>query len=240
MLLLDFSYLHDANSTPLKMRDLYNFRLIVSSRDEDELEGEGDTILINYTFSKYCSVVKQIPELPKLFRSNSDKSNKQNPSDWILFTRGSAAGIGAKISDLLFNRYHIQNYDSIQIEAVANTIIIGAKEEVSDILVLPYSDLLLRALFETCHQYKDDTTSFLVNILDKTEERKDNYFLKLGEVKDLTINIPSIEKQKEIVRQYEEFQSHKGTGKEISIYTGVEMRELIINIQNSLLTNYNE
>jgi hypothetical protein len=234
MLIFDLSTFMDSNSKSYKLKELYNFRPIVNS--PIECEGEGDTVLINYSFSKYGNCQNILPENQKLQKFISDKSHKLNPTSWVLFTRGSVAGIAAKISDLLFNRYHINNYDDFQIEVVSNTAIISIREDLNDVLNELFSDLLLRALFQTNHQHADDSSSFIVNILsEKSKKNNTGFFIKLGDVKDFTINLPSLEIQLQIIGEYQDILSRVGSSAELLTSNGEQMQTLVFDIQKSIL-----
>jgi hypothetical protein len=238
MLLLFNSGYIDDHSITIKLKDLFLFIPIIKSPsdDEDEIKtGNRDTIIINYTFTRYISSLKLVPEIPQLIIGNDDGKKKLEATDWVLFTRGSLAGTGNSIKNLVFHRYHIENCSLYKFEAIANTIIIRTKEHVSVDIDPYFYDVLLECLLEAAHMYEDDNNSFLIKLILKDEPRKENYFIKLGELKELNIRIPGLEKQREIIERYKQIENmSEGNLNSIISTRGILKRDLIIELQTNI------
>jgi hypothetical protein len=170
----------------MELQKIFNFISVASQPSEVE-----EAIVMDYSYANFVYSFNIFPDEPKL--QKLDSKIEVTFEDYLLFTKGSAAGKVAKIENLLFYKNHLRK-TNIKIVPVTNTILVRKIE--SDSIVEGFHDLIIYALF-----FKDITHDFS---LKNTEIHFENTFInnlvKKNDFMD-QFNLPPIKIQKKIVKK---------------------------------------
>ena len=193
----------------IELQQIFNFTSVASQPSEVE-----EAIVLDYSYANYVYTFNIFADELNLKKLSTKIDVGTN--DYLLFTKGSAAGKVAKIENLLFHKNHLRK-TNIKIVPVTNTILVRKIE--SDSIVEGFHDLIIYALF-----FKDITQDFslknteiyfentFINNLIKINDFMAQFNLPPKEIEGVEINLPPIKKQNKIVKKL----NNKGMGVNIS------------------------
>ena len=183
-----------------KLHELFLFKTVVQG---EEIEENPDHVFIDYSYAPYCNSINFSAEaIPTI---NAKKGIEIKADDWIVFTRGSQAGCANKVSDLIYNRHHLQHLSQFKIFCSTNVIIIKEKEN-KESMTKGYADLLLKAFFNPNRKE---------NLVEK--ENGAMFTLNLAELKESIIELPDLKTQKKFISEYKKIMS-SGTKDDFKSY----------------------
>jgi hypothetical protein len=217
---------------PKKIEDIFEFisspKLIESKSSKEKT----DTIIIDYSYANFVYTINifadDLTENQIYIKDNSKIDI--NVDDYILFTKGSAAGKLAKIENLILYKNHLKiNEIDKKILTVSNTIII--KTKLNDEVKKGFYELILFSLFfkdvrnksiqnKIYNEYTSINSlidnneknqiyyeSTLINSLSQKNEKNEKliqFSLSIKDIKDVVIIIPNIEIQTRLIEQFNE------------------------------------
>jgi len=189
----------------VELQQIFNF-ISVATQTSDAKEA----IVLDYTYANYVFTINIFPDELNLKKLDS-KIDDVKLDDYLLFTKGTAAGKVAKIENLLFHKNHLRK-TNIKIVPVTNTILVRKIE--SDSIVEGFHDLIIYSLF-----FKDLLSDSVVNNAEiyfentfintlcekneKNEIKQAQFSLSIKEFKHVKINLPHKEIQRDLIKRYE-------------------------------------
>jgi hypothetical protein len=193
----------------IELQQTFNFISVATQTSEAK-----EAISLDYSYADFVYSINIFPD-ELTFKKIESKIDVKT-DDYLLFTKGSAAGKVAKVGNLLFHKNHLRK-TNIKIVPVTNTILVRKIE--SDSIVEGFHDLIIYALF-----FKDITQDFslknteiyfentFINNLIKINDFMAQFNLPPKEIEGVEINLPPIKKQNKIVKKL----NNKGMGVNIS------------------------
>lgn len=199
-----------------KLQELFQFKIIVQG---DEIQENQNIIFIDYSYAPYCNSLNYSAEALPI--NNTKKGIEINAEDWIVFTRGSAAGRANKISELIFNRHHLVDLSSFKLFCSTNVIIIKEKDD-STLLAKGYADLLLSAVLDA------NRKDFLTQNYDSKI-----FTLNLNSLKQFQVNIPELSVQEKFVKDWDKIMNSRMSNEDFKSYVKLineKLQELFLNV----------
>lgn len=234
-MLLLLSLLGNPEKKGVELQEIFNFISVASQLSEAK-----EAIVLDYTYANFVSSFNIFPDELNLKKLESKIDVRLD--DYLLFTKGNnAAGKVAKIENLLFFKNHLR-IPNLKIVPVTNTILIRKKIE-STSIVDGFHDLIIYSLFFKnlgndsilSDIYFENT--FLNSLCSKNEKLEQTplqFSLSIREFKNVKINLPHKDIQKNLVERFEnEFNLKKNLPEPILLL------EVIKDIQSNIYHNPN-
>lgn len=186
----------------IELQQIFNFTSVASQPSEVE-----EAIVLDYSYANYVYTFNIFADELNLKKLSTKIDVGTN--DYLLFTKGSAAGKVAKIENLLFHKNHLRK-TNIKIVPVTNTILVRKIE--SDSIVDGFHDLIIYTLF-----FKDITQDIslknseiyfentFINNLIKKNDFMAQFNLPPKEIEGVEINLPPIKIQKTNFKKFNNY-----------------------------------
>ena len=189
----------------VELQQIFNF-ISVATQTSDAKEA----IVLDYTYANYVFTINIFPDELNLKKLDS-KIDDVKLDDYLLFTKGTAAGKVAKIENLLFHKNHLRK-TNIKIVPVTNTILVRKIESDSiaegfhDLIIysLFFKDLLSDSVVNNAEIYFENT--FINNLCEKNEKneiKQAQFSLSIKDFKHVKINLPHKEIQRDLIKRFE-------------------------------------